>query len=353
MSAGVLAGAEELAAFACRVLEAAGAPPSKARLVAESLVEANLRGVDSHGIALLPHYIDQLQAGDVEPDREGHVISESGACLLYDAEHGFGFVTAEICCGHAIRLARQHGVALVVAREASHFGAAALWTRRISAAGLIGVAVCDAGPQVAPWQSRQRRIGTNPISVSVPHPDGRGWLLDMATTTVALGKLEQAEIKGDKEIPPGWAMDAEGRPTTDLAAAARGLLMPLGGYKGSGLGLMVEILCGVLGGGAMASEICGLRLHGRHQRVNHAFLAIDVARFLPLEDFHARMDRLVAEIKSSAPAAGYNEVLVAGEPEWRAEDQRRRHGIPIPAPAWAALTGLAARLGVAPPECST
>jgi LDH2 family malate/lactate/ureidoglycolate dehydrogenase len=341
MSAGVLAPAEELTELACRALQTAGVQLSKARLVAESLVEANLRGVDSHGIALLPHYLDRLQAGDVLPDREGHVISESGGCLLYDAEHGFGFVTAEICCAHAIRLARQHGVAMVVAREANHFGAAALWTRRISAAGLIGIAVCDAGPQVAPWQSNERRIGTNPISVSVPHPQNRGWLLDMATTTVALGKLEQAALNGQKEIPPGWALDAEGRPTTDLAAAARGLLMPLGGYKGSGLGLMVEILCGVLGGGAMATEIRGLRTHGRHSRVNHAFLAIDVARFLPLEEFHARMDRLVAEIKSSAPAAGYNEVLVAGDPEYRAEDDRRLHGIPIPTPLWSTLTRLA------------
>jgi LDH2 family malate/lactate/ureidoglycolate dehydrogenase len=346
MSAGMVAGERELVEFGRRLLEAARVPGDKARLVAESLVAGNLRGVDSHGIAMLPHYIDQIDAGDVEPEREGHVVAESGGCLLYDAESGFGFVTAEICCGHAIRLARSQGIAMVVAREASHFGAAALWTRRISAAGLIGIAVCDAGPQVAPWQGKDRRIGTNPISVSVPHPGGRGWLLDMATTTVALGKLEQAQIKGEREIPPGWALDSEGRPTTGLAAAVSGLLMPLGGYKGSGLGLMVEILCAVLGGGAMAGEVHGVRMHGRHSRVNHAFLAIDVARFLPLEEFQARMERLVAEMKSSAPAAGYGEVLVAGEPEWRAEDDRRRRGIPIPAGVWSELSRTAARLGV-------
>jgi LDH2 family malate/lactate/ureidoglycolate dehydrogenase len=336
--------------FGIRLLEAAGVDGAKARLIAGSLVTGNLRGVDSHGIALLPHYLDQVEAGDVEPAAEGRVVSESGGCLLYDAGHGFGFVTAEICAGHAVRLARAHGIAMVVASEASHFGVAALWSQRISAAGLIGIAMCDAGPQVAPWQGKARLLGTNPMSVSVPHPDGRGWLLDMATTAVALGKLEQADLRGETEVPAGWAMDADGRPTTDLSVALAGLLMPLGGHKGSGLAVMIEILCGVLGGGAMTREIRGLRMHGRHSRVNHVFLAVDVARFLPLEQFYARMERLVGELKASPPAAGYDEVLTAGDPERRAEEQRRRDGIRIPDAAWQELLKAAARLGVPVPE---
>jgi LDH2 family malate/lactate/ureidoglycolate dehydrogenase len=213
--------------------------------------------------------------------------------------------------------------------------------------------MCDAGPQVAPWQAKDRRIGTNPISVSVPHPEGRGWLLDMATTTVALGKLEQAKLKGATKIPAGWALDSEGRPTTDLASALGGLLMPLGGHKGSGLGVMVEILCAVLGGGAMATGIRGLRLHGRHSRVNHVFIAIDVARFLPLDEFYSRMERLASELKSSTPAAGYGEVLVAGDPEWRAEEERRRCGIPLSGGVWSQLVRLAARWNVPLPDART
>jgi LDH2 family malate/lactate/ureidoglycolate dehydrogenase len=146
-------------------------------------------------------------------------------------------------------------------------------------------------------------------------------------------------------------MDREGRPTTDLATALKGFLMPLGGYKGSGLGLMVEILCGVLSGGAMSREICGIRQHGRHSRVNHTFLGIEVGRFLPLEEFYARMERLIAEVKSAAPAAGYDEVLVAGDPEWRAEEQRRRNGIPIPPGPWEELARTAEQLRVALPNC--
>jgi LDH2 family malate/lactate/ureidoglycolate dehydrogenase len=332
--------------FGRRVLEAAGVAPAKAHLVASVLVFANLRGVDSHGLQLLPHYVGQIEAGDVDPAADGHVVSERQACLLYHGEHGLGSVTAEICCRHAVRIARQHGLAMVIARETSHFGPAAFWTSRISAEGLIGIAMCDSSPQVPPWQGKAKRVGTNPISVAVPHPEGRGWLLDMATSTVALGKLEQAVLNNQTEIPPGWALDSEGRATTNLQAALAGFLMPLGGYKGSGLGLLVEILCGVLGGGGMAPDIAGIREHGRLARVNHTFLAIDVARFLPLDEFHARTDWLVQHIKSAPPAAGFDEVLVAGDPEWRIEDQRRAQGIPILPGPWKALQATARRLGV-------
>jgi LDH2 family malate/lactate/ureidoglycolate dehydrogenase len=238
---------------------------------------------------------------------------------------------------------------MVVAGEATHFGAAGFWAQKISEAGLIGMALCDASPAIPPWQGREGRLGTNPISMAVPHPGGWGWLLDMATSTVSYGRLEKLMLEGSESVPPGWAMDREGRPTTELATALKGFLMPLGGYKGSGLGLMVEILCGVLSGGAMSREIRGIRQHGRYCRVNHAFLGIDVARFLPLEQFYSRMDWLVAEVKSAAPAAGYDEVLVAGDPEWRAEEERRRSGIPIPPGPWEELARTAARLGVALP----
>jgi len=331
------------------MLERVGVAPAKAKLASAVLVFANLRGIDSHGVQALPHYIGQIEAGDVNPAADGHVVSESQACLLYDGEHALGSVTAEICSEHAVRLARQHGVSMVVTRETSHFGAAAFWTQRISSAGLIGVVMCDSSPQVPPWQGKAKRIGTNPISVSVPHPSGRGWLLDMATSTAALGKFEQAELNRQTEIPVGWALDSDGRPTTQLAAALTGFLAPLGGYKGSGLGLMVEILGGVLGGGGMAWDVQNIRVHGKLARVNHTFLAIDVARFLPLETFHARMDAIVEYVKSAPPAAGFSEVMVAGDPEWRKEDERRAQGVPILPGPWELIEQTARRLGVALP----
>jgi len=338
--------ASSLTDFAARLLLAARVPERHARLVAESLVEADLRGVDSHGVQLLTFYLERLGRGEVDADAEGHVLSESGGCLLYDGENGLGQVVSEICCAHAVRLARDHGLALVVARDSNHFGAAAFWALRISAEGLIGVVLCNATGQVPPWQGREGRLGTNPICMSVPGEDGKPWLLDMATTAVAAGKIYKAFFAGDSKIPDGWALDAEGVPTTDTQAAYRGMLMPLGGYKGYGLAMMVEILCGVLGGGAMATEVGGVRTVGRPARNSQAFLAIDVGRFMPVERFQERMRWLVEEVRSARPAAGYQEVLVAGEPEWREEEQRRRDGIPVGAGVWEKLKALGEELGI-------
>ena len=346
----VIVPAADLPPFAARLLEAVGVAPAKARLVAESLVAANLRGVDSHGVQLLPYYLEQIEWGDMDPKCDGRVVSESAACLVYDGQNGIGQAISEICCGHAVRLAAANGMAMVVARESNHFGAAAFWAQRMAAAGQIGIVMCNASPLVPPWQGKEPRLGTNPICMAVPGGQEQPWLLDMATTTVAAGKIFKAKINGQPQIPPGWAMDAEGVPTTDTEIALQGLLMPLGGYKGSGLAMMAEILCAVLSGGAMATALGGIRFRGKPVRVSQMFIAIDIARFLPVDEFRARMDRLIRLIKSTPPAKGYNEVLVAGDPEWRMEEERRKSGIPVGPGTWSALCEVADRLGVAVPR---
>lgn len=336
---------EDLTSWAAGLLEAAAFPLPIARLVSESLVAANLRGVDSHGVQLLPYYVEQVERGDLDASAEGRIVSESGACLLYDGNNGAGQQIASVCCAHAVRLAHKHGLAMVVARESNHFGAAAYWGQQISAAGMIGIVMCNASPIVAPWQGRQPRLGTNPICMSVPGP----WLLDMATTTVANNRIFKALTNGEETIPAGWAVDSDGVPTTDTDAAIRGMPMPLGGYKGSGLAMLVEILCGLLGGGAMSVDIGGIRIQGKPTRTSQTFLAIDAARFMPIEEFQPRIESLVNTVKSAAPAKGYSEVLVAGDPEWRAEAKRRHDGIPLGDGTWHCLVETAARLGVAPP----
>ncbi|MGD0365088.1 MAG: Ldh family oxidoreductase [Bryobacteraceae bacterium] len=337
--------AEDLTSWAAGLLEAAAFPRPIAHLVSESLVSANLRGVDSHGVQLLPYYVEQVERGDLDASAEGRVVSESGACLLYDGNNGAGQQIANLCCTHAVRLAHKHGVAMVVARESNHFGAAAYWGQKISAAGMIGIVMCNASPIVAPWQGRQPRLGTNPICMSVPGP----WLLDMATTTVANNRIFKALTNGEVTIPAGWAVDSDGVPTTNTDAAIRGMPMPLGGYKGSGLALLVEILCGLLGGGAMSVDVGGIRIQGKPTRTSQTFLAIDAGRFMPIEEFQPRIESLVNTVKSAAPAKGYSEVLVAGDPEWRAEAKRRQDGIPLGDGTWQCLVETAARLGVAPP----
>lgn len=334
-----------LTSFCEHILAGARVPPHKASITATSLVASNLRGVDTHGIQLLPFYVDALLAGEVDAQADGRVISESGSCLAFDGQSALGQWVSEQCCGHAIRIAKAQGMALVTARESNHFGAAAWWAQKIRAQGLIGIAMCNASSIVPPWQGKEGRLGTNPICMSVPGP----WLLDMATTTVAAGKIFKAFINHQPQIPPGWAFDADGVPTTDTAAAYKGMLMPLGGYKGYGLAMMVEILCGVLSGGAMSTEVGGIRERGRRARTSQMFLAIDVERFMPVEEFSARMEKLVRMMKSTPSAPGYDQVMVAGDPEWRMEAERRQKGIPIPDGNWDTLLKAAAKVGVEAP----
>jgi len=333
----------ELTRFCEEILQGGGVPPHKSEVTAACLVASNLRGVDSHGIQLLPFYIDQLLAGEMDAHTDGEVVSEAGSSLTFDGKNGIGQWVAEICCGHAVRIAARQGMAMVVARESNHFGAAAWWAQKMRAAGQIGIVMCNASPLVPPWQGRQGRTGTNPICMSVPGP----WLLDMATTTVAAGKVFKAFLNQQPEIPAGWAFNSEGVPTTDTAEAYKGMLMPLGGYKGSGLAMMVEILCSVLSGGAMANEVGGIRFRGKTVRVSQMYMAIDVARFMPVPEFTARVEKLVAIMKSTPTAPGYDEVMVAGDPEWRTEAERRQHGIPIADGNWDALCKAAARVDVA------
>ena len=339
----VLVDAAKLTEFTAELFAASGVRTEWARLMGESLVAANLRAVDSHGVQLAPFYLAQLADGRVDANAAGRVVSAAGAVMSYDGQNGLGQVVASHAARHAVRLAGEHGLGMVVARESNHFGAAAWWAQTISAAGMLGVVMCNASSIVAPWQAREPVWGTNPICVSVP---GGGWLLDMATTTVAMGKIYKAGLNRQPEIPAGWAMDAEGVPTTSTQAALRGLLMPLGGYKGSGLAMMVEILCGVLAGGAMGTELGGLRVEDRPFRVSQFFLAIDIERLMPRVEFDERMRRLIEMVKSRPAAPGFDEVLVAGEPEWRAEAERRRDGVPVDQPLMDALREWAVRLGV-------
>ena len=204
-----------------------------------------------------------------------------------------------------------------------------------------------------PWQGRSPRLGTNPIAIAVPGSDPARFQFDMATTTVALGKVGNAAFRGEPTIPAKWGfLDSEGNPTTDTAAAQKGLPTPIGGYKGTGLAMMVEVLCSVLSGGPISLDVPSYR--GRKTEVplqiSQMFLAIDPARFMPLPLFEARTGHLKELIKSSEPARGYTEVLVAGEPERRASQERARDGIPVPGPLWEQLAAAGRELNVIAPS---
>src|SRR5260370_28565091 len=204
----------ELTGFVRETMRALGAPEEAAGLVADSLVGANLRGVDSHGVQLVLAYAAQIRKGHSNPAERGAVVRENGSCLTYDGRNGLGQVVSDICADHAVRLARANGgLGMAVARNSNHYGASAWWAQKIARAGLIGFAGCNATALVAAWQGRDKIIGTNPICMAVPGPET--FLLDMATTTVALNKVQKAILTGEPAIPQGWALDGERRPTAD------------------------------------------------------------------------------------------------------------------------------------------
>jgi len=216
--------AEPLRVFCCDLLTALGVAGAHARIVADSLVAANLRGVDSHGIQMIVTYIQQLRAGGINVPASGRIMREDGVCLRYDGENGLGQVVADRCTDHSIRIARALGVSVVVASHSNHFGAGAWWGEKLGRAGFIGIVMSNACPAVAPWQGRTAILGTNPLCVAVPGngPSSR-WLLDMATTTVALGKLTHAAHLNQATIPQSWGfLDSAGQPTSETAAAQSG-----------------------------------------------------------------------------------------------------------------------------------
>jgi len=335
--------------FARQLLEGAGVASQRAALVASNLIFGNLRGVDSHGMQLLPYYVDQLSSGLIDGAADGFPIRESGATMLYDAANGLGAVTSDICCGHAIRLAKEHGIAFVVARDANHFGAAAYWGRRISREGLIGLAFCNASPIVPPFQAKDPRLGTNPICMSVPGEPESAWLLDMATTTVAANRIFKAYPTSRKRSRPAGPWTRRVAQRRVLARHSMVSSCPLGGYKGTGLAVMVEILCAILGGGAMSTEVGGLRVKDRPMGVSHSFMAIDPARFVGAGEFDGRMNKLANYLHSATPGAGFDEVLIAGEPESRFEKQRAETGIPLGPGEWLRLVDWAVKLNIPPP----
>lgn len=351
----LICGAAALTGFCRSLLTALGTPEAHAKIVADSLVEANLRGVDSHGVQMLATYIQQIRAGGIEVEAEGHVEREDGVCLRYHGDNGLGQVVADRCTDHSIRIAHALGVSVVVASHSNHFGTGAWWGQKLAREGLIGIVMSNACPAVAPWQGKTAIFGTNPFCVAVPgHGEKSHWLLDMATTTVALGKLTNALHRGEKTIPLAWGfLDSSGNPTSDPVEAQRGNPTPIGGYKGTGLAMMVEILCAGLSGGGMTTQLPINRTGGDPLGISHTFIALDPKRFLPAGEFETRMDTLGALVKASEPAAGYAEVLIGGEPEWRTQQNRRREGIPLPAKLWTQLTAIANELAITSPELGT
>ena len=324
---------DELTARVARVFERLDLPDEDARIVAEHLVEADLRGVHSHGVIRVPTYAGQLRAGTTNPRPNIRVVEDNGGQVVMDGDDAMGHLAAFRANQVAIERGREHGMAGVALRRSTHCGAMAYYAMRARQAGLIGLAITNAGMNMTPTGGTGKIIGNNPFAMAVPTTREWPMVLDMATSVVAGGKLDVARSKGEP-IPLGWARDAQGNPTTDPVAARGGSLEPLGGPKGYGMAVMLDVLAGVLSGGRFGGMLGD---EGDRRSSSQFFLTLAVDRYMPLDQFTARMDEVIDQIHASPKSPGVTRIYVAGEIEHELQSRRLRDGLPLEESVLAAL----------------
>lgn len=330
------------------LFEAEGLSAGAARVVAGSLVDADRRGVPSHGVMLVPMYLERLRAGSVSRHDGGEVVVDAGAIAVIDGRDAFGQLCGDQAIELAIERARSYGIGAVGVRRAFHFGGAFRYAMRAADEGLIGLAAANTRPLMPAPGGAEPVVGNNPLAIAIPAaaPDRPPIVLDMALSEVALGKIRLAAQEG-RQIPSTWATDAAGRPTTDPHEAIEGMLLPAGLHKGFGLALILDVMTGVLSGGGFGSRVKGL-----YADVNvpndcaHFFLALDVAAFGSIDGFRERLASLGEEVTGSPRAPGVDRLYLPGQIEAEREAESAIAGVSVEAVALDALREQADRLGV-------
>jgi LDH2 family malate/lactate/ureidoglycolate dehydrogenase len=338
-----------LVEFATAVYSAEGVPQSDAHLVADTLVQADLWGHQSHGVLRLGWYLDRLRNGVMKPVTQPEYVVEAGAIALIDGHDGVGHVLAMLATREAVRRAKAHGVGAVGVRYSNHFGTCMYYTLTAARDGCVMLLTSNGGPAMAPWGGRRKIIGTNPWSIAAPAGKHAPFVVDMANTGVARGKIYLARRKR-QPIPLGWAINSAGAPTTDPQEAIDGIILPMAEHKGYAIAAMVDMLSGVLTGSGFLSAVHSPYKTAEKSNCGHMIVALDIAAFQPLAAFNDRMERYIAEIKSVPRAEGFDEVFYPGEIEANNDVRNREEGLLFPDDTIADLrriareTGLEARL---------
>jgi ureidoglycolate dehydrogenase (NAD+) len=326
----------------------AGVPAEDANQVADALVDTSLRGIDTHGLRLLPQYLDELATGVAKTEPDIRVVKDRGAGLLIDADGALGVLAGLAAARCAEQRARAYGVAAVAVRNSNHFGAASVYTRRLARHGLVGIAVTSAASRVAPYGGVEPLFGTNPISVAAGGQDygADEFALDMATSQVCFGEVKHRRAQR-RPLENGWVTDADGRPTTEPGEAYA--LSPLGGYKGHGLAMAVSLLGSVLTGTPLDWQLSqvGQGTPGQGRGVGHLLLALDPGAFAGQADFSAGLADLLGTVRAATPAVQSQPVLAPGDPQRAHERQRRLHGIPLDARTADLLSAIATNQEIA------
>lgn len=313
MTDSVRVGAEALANAVARIFIAAGIAPSAAAIVAEDLVAADLEGVASHGVMLVPMYVERILAGSVSKLTSGKIVSDRKSAVVIDAGNALGQLTARQAVELAAARAAEFGIASVAVRNAFHFGAAGRYARMLAERGCVGIVMCNTRPLMPPTGGAEPVTGNNPLSIAVPGAGAFAPEVDMALSAAAMGKIRNAAAAG-QAIPLGWATDKDGADTTDPEAAITGMLLPAAGPKGFGLAFIIDLLCGGLSGGGIGGEVRPL-FGALDQAYNSAnlFIAIHVGHFADLQLFAERASAAAKAVSSVRRAPGFERVFAPGE----------------------------------------
>lgn len=320
---------KRLELFVSNLFEKAGLPAKDARMVAESLIQSDLRGIDSHGVVRTDIYMQRLEAGMI--NTKGNMnVNMDGPITVLDGQNHFGAIVGNKALDLTLDATKKHGASIVGVKGSNHFGTCAYYLLRAMKENIITLIMSNASQTMPPTGGIRPFLGTNPFSIGIPAGKYDPFILDMATSVVARGKIIFAAQKGES-IPETWAIDKYGNPTTDSQAALEGSVLPMGGAKGYAISMFIDILCGVLTGAGFGKHVNNMYENWQEpQNVGHFFIGIDISKFMPIDQFKARLDQYFDEIKAEPVAPGIQEILIPGEIESRCTKRRMVEGIELP-----------------------
>ncbi|KAI1175588.1 Malate/L-lactate dehydrogenase [Nemania sp. FL0916] len=330
--------------FVENVLAGNGVSATNAEIVARCLVAADLRGVDTHGMNRIPSYMKRVREGVLDARASPEVKQITPVVAQVDGHNGFGFLAASEGMAAAVDMAREFGIGMVSIKHSNHFGMSAWIVQQAIDAGMMSLVFTNSSPALPPFGAREKLLGVSPIACGAPGGKEKPFILDMAPSVAARGKIYKAKRRGEK-IPLDWALDVEGRPTDDPDAALGGVMQPMGGPKGSALSIMMDVFSGVLSGSAFAGHVTGPYDPSKPSDVGHFLVAIKPDLFMSLEDFRARMDYLYQRVVGADKAAGVDRIYFPGEMEQLRQEERGKTGIPLVQAEIDALNEEAKRVG--------
>ncbi|HBM3060188.1 Ldh family oxidoreductase [Klebsiella oxytoca] len=319
----------KLKKFVSAVYQQAGVPEDDAGIIADTLVQADLWGHQSHGVLRLSWYLERLRSGVMTPvTRPKHLVDTPSVSII-DGLDGVGQVLATRGMQEAIVKAKRNGTAAIAIRNSNHFGTVMYYTRMAAEAGCVAFMTCNGGPAMAPWGGyRDKIIGTNPWSLAAPAGNAAPLMLDIANTGVARGKIYLARNRGEK-IPEGWALNSDGEPTTDPTEAINGIILPMAAHKGYAIGVMMDIFAGVLSGSQFLSSVNGPYHYDKKSGVGHFISVYNIETFMPLEQYNARIEEFLHQLKQPPVAAGHEGIFYPGELEARNDTRNRESGLSL------------------------